>query len=49
MVLIILGWALARFMFALDDELKAIVAAPFNLQEFHRLGVLQARARSLGW
>ncbi len=42
-------WALAKFMPSLNEELKVITAVQFTRQTFVRLGILQARARNLGW
>ena len=42
-------WTHAKYMPALNEELKIIVAVPFKFGEFERLGILQARARHLGW
>ena len=42
-------WAHAAFMPSMDSDLKIIVAAPFNIGTYTRLGLLQARARRLGW
>ena len=43
------SWSKARFMPSLDHELKAIVARPFDLASFCRLGELHAEVRRLGW
>ncbi len=40
---------LARYMPSLDHELKVVVAVPFNLMHYQRLGTIQARARRFGW
>ena len=42
-------WTNARWMPALDSDLKAIVAVPFALDSFRRLASIQAELRSLGW
>ena len=42
-------WDQARFMPALDHELKSIIAVPFDLSTYERLGSLQSQARRLGW
>ena len=42
-------WQFAKFMPALDTELKCIVAVPFDITTFKRLGLLQAEAKRLGW
>ena len=42
-------WQTARFMPALHHELKTIVAVPFQVESFQRIGLLQSRARQLGW
>ena len=42
-------WSQAGFMPSLDAEIKCIVAVPFNLNHFVRLGVLQAEAHRLHW
>jgi len=42
-------WENARLMPHLDEEIKAITAVAFDRERFERLGVLQARARQLGW
>ncbi len=42
-------WQAARYMPALDHELKIIVAKPFLREQFVRLVTLQHRARTLGW
>ena len=42
-------WVHARFMPALDPELKRITATPFVRDSFRRLAVLQAEARRLLW
>ena len=44
-----LDWDQARFMPALDQELKSIIAVPFDLSTYERLGSLQSQARRLGW
>ena len=43
------SWQHARYMPALDPELKSIVAVPVHKPSFKRLAVLQAEARSLSW
>ena len=43
------AWTQARYMPHLRPELKAMVAVPFSLDFFERLGILQARARLLHW
>ena len=42
-------WELACYMPALDHRLKCLVAVPFNLPTFARLGTLQSKCRQLGW
>ena len=42
-------WQHAKFMPALCHTLKAIIAKPFEFDDFEHLSVLQNRARSLGW
>ena len=42
-------WSDARFVPALCEELKCIIAVPFVQHEFVRLGFLQAEARRRGW
>ena len=42
-------WEHEQFMPALDHELKAIVAVPFQQHSFVKLGTLQRTARGLGW
>ena len=42
-------WQYAKFMPALDEELKSIVAVAFDTNTYKRLGLLQADARRLGW
>jgi hypothetical protein len=43
------NWSHARFMPALDHQLRTIVATKFEASAFRRLGLLQAEARRLGW
>ena len=43
------NWQYAKFMPALDADLKSIVAVAFNRSTYKRLGLLQAEARRLGW
>ena len=43
------AWVRARFMPALDLEVQCLVAVPFDLDSFQRLGELQAQLRRLGW
>ena len=42
-------WQNARYMPALDPELKCIVAVPFSKASYTRLSMLQAEARRLLW
>lgn len=42
-------WQHARFMPALDADLKCIVAVPFDRETYTRLALLQAEARRLDW
>ena len=42
-------WQNARYMPALDPELKLIVAVPFSKTSYTRLSMLQAEARRLSW
>jgi hypothetical protein len=42
-------WEHAILMPALDFELKAIVTDTFDVDQFRRLGVLQAEARRRNW
>ena len=42
-------WQGARFMPALNHDLKTIVAKKFRLDQFVRLSILQNQARALGW
>ena len=42
-------WSQARFMPALNHELKCVVAVPFDLPSFSRLALVQAEMRRLGW
>ena len=42
-------WREARFMPALDHELKCLIAVPFSMPAFKRLSILQAEARRLDW
>ena len=42
-------WRKARYMPALDYELRAIVLRPFAVDRYRRLGELQAEIRRLGW
>ena len=42
-------WQHARFMPVLCHTLKAIIAKPFDLEDFEHLSALQSRARTLGW
>ena len=42
-------WRLARMMPMIDVDLQIIVAAPFDLKSFQRLGILQAELRQKGW
>ena len=42
------AWEHARWMPALDPVLQALIAVPFNLKEYVRLGVLQSRFRHSG-
>ena len=42
-------WALARSMPSLNEDVKVLTAVPFNRENFIRLGLLHAKARSLGW
>ena len=44
-----LDWATARYMPALNAELKTIVARPFIREHYTRLAVLQHSAQRLGW
>jgi len=44
-----IDWAQACFMPALSQELKCIIAVPFDRQSYTRLATLQAQARHLGW
>ena len=44
-----LDWVHARFMPALDENLKIIVAKPFKYEQYRRLAVLQAEARRRSW
>ena len=39
----------AKFMPGLDHDLKIIVAAPFQLDNYIKLATLEHTARSLGW
>ena len=43
------AWQDACFMPSLDQELKALIAVPFDQSSRKRLAVLQAEARALGW
>lgn len=43
------SWQTARFMPALDAELKTIVAKQFFKDEFVHLAVLQHRTRQRAW
>ena len=42
-------WQDARYMAALDPELKCIVYVPFNRHTLRRLNILQAAARQQAW
>jgi hypothetical protein len=42
-------WQHARFMPALDHDLKIIVAVPFHRDTYIKLNTLQRTARNLGW
>ena len=42
-------WEHAKFMPALDHDLKIIVAVPFQLDKYIKLATLQHTARNLGW
>jgi len=42
-------WRHARLMPMLDHGLRKLIAVPFDLGSYERLGVLQARLRALGW
>ena len=42
-------WRHARYMPALDHELKCIIAVPFQSENFTRLATLQHQARQMGW
>ena len=42
-------WQHARYMPALNADLKCIATARFHLPTFRRLGLLQAQARALHW
>ena len=42
-------WQQAKFMPALDHDLKIIVAVPFQRDSYIKLNTLQHTARSLGW
>jgi hypothetical protein len=42
-------WSAAIRMPALDDDLKSLVAVPFDVSRYVRLGVLQASMRRQGW
>ena len=44
-----LAWEAARYMPALDEDLKTIVAVPFHRDTFVHLAVLHHQARILGW
>ena len=43
------AWQAARFMPALDEELRAIVVRRFDVTSFTRVGCLQAESRRRGW
>ena len=43
------AWQHARFMPALDHDLKIIVAVPFQRDTYIKLDTLQRTARNLGW
>ena len=42
-------WLDAKRMPALDSELKALIAVPFDAASFNRLGILQAEAHRRDW
>ena len=42
-------WSSARYMADLDRDLKALVAVPFNIATYRRLGQLRATLRVLDW
>jgi len=42
-------WQHARWMPALDSDLRCIVLVPFDRSQYIRLGVLQHRMRAQGW
>ena len=42
-------WQYAKFMSALDADLKSIVATAFDRNTYNRLSMLQAEARRLSW
>ena len=42
-------WAAAKWMPHLDPDLKAMTISPFALENFERLGILQARLRRYDW
>jgi hypothetical protein len=42
-------WAAAKWMPPLDPDLKAMTISPFALENFERLGILQARLRRYDW
>ena len=42
-------WESARFMPALDHDLKSIVAVPFQLESYRKLNELQHLSRTYGW
>ena len=42
-------WLYAKFMPALDEELKRIVAVAFEMNTYQRLALLLAETRRLGW
>ena len=43
-----IDWQSARYMPSIDEDVRAIVAVPFVLECFVRLGSLQARLRHNG-
>ena len=43
------GWRVARWMPAIDMELKRLVVVPFNLATFRRIGVLRGELRRRDW
>jgi len=44
-----MAWQHARYMPALNEQLRKLIAVPFNAQQYVRLGVLQAQMRASRW